>query len=378
MSDHFLSPRKKSDHLGRQRRRNLVTLLAGLAFFLLACQLSSVAITPAATAVPGPQPEAATNVATPTPLPGSSRANPISRGQTAVVGQFAITILETLRGDAAWQEIHLANRNNTPPPAGWEYLLVNLRAANTASSPEKGYLGLHVTGDGRVVHFSFNSGVVPPEPALDTELVGGAESSGWAAYLIREGEGNLMLVVEDYTNYDTPTTYLAIDESAAITVDRETMLGYTPTDLGLDRAQPVPFGQTATAEDWQIIVDDVITGPKAWEIVLDANQFNDPPPAGMMYVLVNVRARYIGLADGEHNISDSAFTLIANSGAELARPSIVSPEPELFFDLYPGGETSGWIVLQAPEEAKNLVLYFNPAYDQSGANGRYLSLGQGR
>jgi len=88
--------------------------------------------------------------------------------------------------------------------------------------------------------------------------------------------------------------------------------------------------------------------------------------------------RYIGLADGEHNVSDSAFTLLANSGAELDSPSVVSPEPELYFDLYAGGEAAGWIVLQAPEEAKNLVLYFNPAYDGSGANGRYLSLGQGR
>ena len=360
--------------------------LAGLVFLFLACQLSSVVITPAATAVSNSSPTAAESgtgiqAAPPQPtmsLPGSSRSNPTPAGQTAVAGQFAITILDSLRGDAAWQEIHLANANNQPAPDGWEYLLLNMRLVNQSDSPDEGYPGLHVTGNGRVVHFSFNSGVVPPAPVLDTDLPGGAESIGWAAYLIHQDEGNLMLVAEDYTNYDTPTTYLAVDEGASIAVDRETMLSYAPTTLGTDRASPVPFGQTATAEDWQIIVADVVSGAPAWEIVLDANQFNDPPAPGMMYVLVKVRARYIGLADGEHAISDSAFTLLTNSGEELPSPSVVEPEPELFFDLYAGGEVEGWIVLQAPEEAKNLTLYFNPAYDGSGVNGRYLSLGQGR
>ena len=225
------------------RRLRPILLVAGLTFLSLACRLSDVAITPAGTAVsPTSSNTGASSSSTPDPsqaaLPGSSRANPIARGQTAVAGQFTLTVLDSLRGDAAWQEIHLANANNTPPPEGMEYLLVNLRVSNTSNSPDEGYLGLHVTGDGRVVHFSFDSGVVPPAPALDSELVGGTESSGWAAYLIREGEGNLMLVVEDYANYDTPATYLAIDEGAALTVDRQTMLNYTPTDLGVERAQP--------------------------------------------------------------------------------------------------------------------------------------------
>jgi hypothetical protein len=377
--------RRKPD-FSRQRRRfaPLWSLLC-LSCLSLACQLSSVVLTPTAVpraesgvAVGGSDSSLLNDTQEASLLPGYSRANPLPVGQTAVAGQYAVTILETMRGDDAWQEIHLVNANNPPAPEGQEYLLVKMRVVDNGSSEEADSIGLHVTGDGRVVHFSFDSGVVSPEPALETDLAGGETSEGWEAYLIRQDESNLMLIMEDYTHFDTPNTYLAVEEGASIAVDRETMLGITPTDLGTDAANPAPFGQTATAEDWQIIVTDVLWGEQAWEVVLDANQFNDPPPEGMMYVLVNVRVRYIGLADGEHNVSDSAFTLLTSTGEEMTSPSVVSPEPELFFDLYAGGEVTGWIVLQAPQEAKNLALYFNPAYDGSGVNGRYLSLGQGR
>jgi hypothetical protein len=310
--------------------------------------------------------------------PGSSPANPLPYGTTAVIGPIEITIREVLRGDSAWQQLHLANANNKSAPPGWEHLLLKIHFVSRDESDITQDYALHVTGDGRVVHFSFDSPVVPPEPWLETRFTGGGESEGWESYLIREGEGNLMLVIESFTNFSDSPVYLAIDEGASVTFDHQTMLNITPTDLGTDPAQPVPFGQTATGEDWQVIVLDVVSGEQAWQTILAANQFNDPPPDGLLYVLVHVRVRYIGLAEGQHNIGEDAFALLTDSGETFDSPSVVEPEPELYFDLYAGGQVDGWIVLQAPVEAKNLVLQFNPSYDNSGANLRYLSLGQGR
>lgn len=372
-----------------KKRQGRGWLLGGVPFlivFSLACQLSSIVITPTASGVtavpPASSPDASGSAPIPNPTqppqPGSSRANPIPVGETAVTGRFAVTILETLRGDAAWQAVHLANLYNAPAPEGWEYLLVKMRVANQDSGEDKQYVALNVTGDGRVLHFDFDSGVVSPDPALETNLSGGVESEGWEAYRIRQGEGNLILVVDDQANYETPPTYMAIDEGASVTVDPSISLALSPTEWGLDRAHPVPFGQTATGEDWQIIVEDVIDGDQAWEMVLDANQFNDPPPDGWMYWVIKVRVRFIGLVDGEQTITKNAFSLLTNSGEELPAPIVVSPEPELFFDLYAGGEVAGIIVLQAPAEAKNLTLYFDPPMNQSGVNGRYLSVSQGR
>ncbi|MBK8987932.1 MAG: hypothetical protein IPM39_18000 [Chloroflexi bacterium] len=353
-----------------------------LSFLALACRLGDLAVMPPTTAVPTPtetgqiEPDLDRPIAA--ALPGSSRENPIPVGKMAVTGRFEITLLQSLRGDAAWQEIHLANANNAPAPEGWEYLLVKVRVINTDSDPQKRYLGLHVTGDGRIVHFSFNSGVVSPKPPLATSLSGLEVSEGWEAYLIHLHEGNLMLVANDHTIYDPPSVYLAVNEGASITVDRETMLRINPTDLGVKRDDPTPFGQTATGEDWQVMVMDVVWGDAAWEMILDTNQFNNPPPEGMVYILAKVRVRYIGLAEDQQSITTQAITLLDGSGEEIKSPTVVSPEPKLFFHLYAGGEVEGWIVLQAPAEAKNLTLYFQPTYGAPTVNGRYLSLGQGR
>jgi hypothetical protein len=169
---------------------------------------------------------------------------------------------------------------------------------------------------------------------------------------------------------------MAVEEGAAIIMDEAMLLGMTRTEFGTSQDQPVPFGQTATGEDWQLIVLDVLKGEAAWEKIVEENQFNDPPEAGMEYIMVKLRVRYIGLKEHGQYISGDAFSIRTNSGTEFEVPSLVDPQPNLAFNLYPGGEAEGWIVLTAPEKTKNLALYFSP--DTSGANDRYLSLGQGR
>lgn len=315
--------------------------------------------------------------AEPQALPlGASRENPYPPGTIVNLNDWEIEVLETSRGDAAWQEIHLANSNNQQAPEGWEYLLVKMRIKNNSASDDKEYMSVHVTGNGRLLHYSFNNSTVAPDPWLETDLPGSVESIGWETFLVKEDEGNLMFYLEDHENYETPPVYLALTEGSAISIDRQTLLNIPPTTLGATLEEPLPFGQTATGEDWQVIVLDVVQGENAFQTLLDVNQFNDPPPEGMAYVLVYLRVRYIGLEETEQLIRDSDFTLITNSGNEYDSPSVVDPEPELYYQLYAGGEAEGWIVLQAPADAKNLTLKFSP--DNSGANDRYFSLGQGR
>ena len=307
---------------------------------------------------------------------GESRANPLPPGTRIKEGQWAIEVLDTNRGEPAWQAVHLVNANNQLPPEGWEYLNVKLRLKNNELSNDESSLYFYVTGDGRVKHAGYNSGVVSPEPQLDTYLPGRTESEGWATFLIHENEGNLMFVFEDLESYDDPPVYLAIEEGTAVTTDEEMIVGITRTDFGTNQDQPVPYGQTATGEDWQIIVLNVLRGESAWNKIYETNQFNDPPEEGMEYIMVLLRIRYIGLEEHGYYISDSPFSIRTNSGNKYDTPSLVDPEPNLAYDLYPGGEAEGWIVLTAPVETKNLALFFSP--DASGANDRYLSLGQGR
>lgn len=307
---------------------------------------------------------------------GITRANPFPPETIIKEGQWTIELLETERGEPAWQAVHLANPNNQLPPDGWEYLNAKLRIKNNELTTDESSLSISVTGDGRVKYPAYESSVVSPEPQLDTYLPGRTESEGWETFIVRKNEDNLMFVFSYYGDYDDPPLYLAIEDDAAVTVDEATMMSMTRTELGTTQDQPVPFGQTATGEDWQLIVLDVKTGDDAWNLVLEENQFNDPPEEGMEYIMVKLRARYIGLKEEGENIDDYSFFVRTNSGNEFDAPSVVEPEPNLDHHIYPGGEAEGWIVLTVPEKTKNLTLYFSP--DSSGANDRYLSLGQGR
>ncbi|MCZ7667883.1 MAG: hypothetical protein M5U34_12105 [Chloroflexi bacterium] len=84
---------------------------------------------------------------------GTSQGNPFSPGTIVNLNDWEIELLESLRDDAAWQEIHLANSNNQQAPDGWEYLLVKMRIKNNSSSAEKKYISVHVTGNGRLLHY---------------------------------------------------------------------------------------------------------------------------------------------------------------------------------------------------------------------------------
>jgi hypothetical protein len=352
----------------------LIALLL-LMLSALACQHTSLVkqpTSPAESVLPTP---AAAASATPS-LPGLSRVNPMPGTEPASLTNWEVHVLETVRGDDAWQMIQVANQSNEPPAPGEEYLLLRMRVRNKRVDEEKNSIGLHVTGNSLVLHFGFDAGVVEPEPWLETHLAGGAESEGWNAYRIRQDEGNLMLVIEDYFNLDEPTRYLALDEGASIETPIEALHSIKPTELGTEPAQPLPLGQIATSEDWQLRVREVVIGQEAWQMIIDANQFNDPPAEGMKYVLARVWVRYIGLQESGKNISGYSFTAGFGVETEYERPVVVEPEPELYAYLFPGGEAEGWVALQAPASQDELLLIFSPSFAGTEINRRYLSLVQ--
>lgn len=328
---------------------------------------------------------AATAVALPATetIPGSSRRNPLpATTELITLNDWDVVVLEQLRGAEAWEQIRQANNNNQPPDLGEEYLLLKVWLKNNGSDPDEESVGLHVTGNGLVVHYSFDSHVVEPVPQLETYLPGGGESIGWEAYRIREGEGNLLLLVEDIATFDTGSLYVALSPGAAIEIPAA-LGSLEKTAVGTSKADPAPFGQIVTLDDWQARVLDVVTGDVAWQRVYEANQFNDPPPAGHAYLLVKLWLRYIGQPEGPHYADAGAFTVVGNS---IKQPSVVNPEPELRFELFPGGEVEGWLVWLVSADgatdvvatdvvatdAANDLLRFAPA--GAGKDERYLSL----
>jgi|FaiFalDrversion2_1042247.scaffolds.fasta_scaffold02656_1 hypothetical protein len=372
-------------------------LIALLVTALLACgggatkptQVGQATNPPAPAATPGqvhpttvpeptntPKPTPVLPTATPQPV-GFSRSNPYPRSELVHAPNWDVQVLEVKRGEEAWKDIKAANMFNKAAPEGMEYLLVKLRVKSTyADNDEHSISGCDfgVTGDRLILYTCDMAMVVEPEPKLDARLFTGGEAEGWSAYLVAQGENNLILVVDELLNFDeNAIRYIALDEGATISISPE-LASIKPNNLGKDRNNPASRADKIITEDWEISVIEVIRGEEAWKMVHDANQFNKPPAEGLEYIAVKIHARYIGTEDRAKNINHGFFKTTGNAGIMYDPASVVPPKPSLDINLYPGGEYEGWVVVQAAKGETGLMLVFDPPFDFGGKNRRFISL----
>ncbi len=304
-------------------------------------------------------------------ITGQSRSDPVPYKEVITLPDWEVQVLETVRGDAAWNRLYDANTFNDPAPEGMEYLLVKVRARATFAGNDARQLYFVITGNGLR---EYTRSGVPPEPRLETELVPGSASVGWIAFPISKHEGSLLLKMKELqgTNADT-TRFLALEAGAALSISpdleqiRAEPLGQTPE-------APAPYGEQVTTEDWQLTIRNVVWGDAAWELVEATNQFSDPPEAGMQYIAVQMHIRYISTHDEARQIYSHGFALLDNDGIIYAAPSVVDPHPAIDVNLYPGGEHTGWFILQAPRQIQAATLRYTPTFGNRELNTRYLAL----
>jgi hypothetical protein len=121
-------------------------------------------------------------------------------------------------------------------------------------------------------------------------------------------------------------------------------------------------------------VTDVIIGDEAWDILLEANQFNDPPAEDTDYILVKIKVRYIGQQDEPVDMSSYHVRLLNSNREEYETPVLVEPVPRFDFDMYPGAEAEGWLAFAGFKDDSGFMIRFNPEYSSDSPEIRYLSL----
>ena len=347
----------------------LLTALLMFTAVSLACQLPNADLLPISPDDP-PQPDLPDFAP---PEKGFTRANPLPVGETIEIDNWVVEVLEFARGQDAWEQMKDISYRNEPPGIGEEYVVVQMRVTHTNEAAEEESIGIALTGNQGLTYYSFSSGLTPPSPYLVSNLAGGDSSEGWYAYVVAEGETDLMLIVDDYSAYDDPVTYAALEEGASLLVPTE-LTAVQPTNRGKDSREPAPFGSTVINEDWELTVTDVVIGDEAWEMLLDANQFNDPPDKATDYILAKINARYIGQGDEAKDIHGFHFDLLNGDGELYETPSLVEPMPDLNFDMYPGAEVEGWLAFAGLKDDTGFMLRFNTTYQDDSPEIRYLSL----
>jgi hypothetical protein len=125
---------------------------------------------------------------------GHSRSNPAPIGSPVSI-QFEyivdtytaeVTVLQLIRGQAAWDAIYDSNRYNDPAPSGYEYVLVKIRFHYISGpTPDTKYDYYYdftvVSSQGIELDRPI---VVEPEPTLKA-VYPGATTEGWEAFLVQ-------------------------------------------------------------------------------------------------------------------------------------------------------------------------------------------------
>jgi hypothetical protein len=107
-------------------------------------------------------------------------------------------------------------------------------------------------------------------------------------------------------------------------------------------------------------------GEEAWDRILEANQFNEPPPESMEYLLLYAHVDYLPGASDEALQLDQWDFRIVSLNQILKPPSVVEPEPMLDLEFFPGASGGGWMAWFVYEEDESPLLVVGMEYDGSG------------
>jgi hypothetical protein len=341
---------------------------------------------PEATATPVPTeapPPTETPIPTDTPVaspPGMSRSNPFPATELVSAPNWDLQVLEIKRGEEAWKEIQAAYDYNVEAAEGMEYLLVKLHVKSTYADSEEhniNYCDFNATGERLIQYTCGSAPVIGPEPQLDATLFTGGEADGWAQFMVAQGEGDMILVFDEAMNFEENSErFIALDEGASISISPD-LEAIKPNDLGKERSNPAPINEKVITEDWEVTVLEVVRGQEAWNILKEANSYNEPPKDGLEYIVVRTQVRFIGTEEKPQLIYGNGGFYTTTGSANVVYDDttfVIPPNPVLTCMAYPGGECEGWSVLEAGVGETEVVLIFEPILDFSGLNKRYLSL----
>lgn len=140
-----------------------------------------------------------------------------------------------------------------------------------------------------------------------------------------------------------------------------------PVEIGHAKSKPAS-ANTALSTHFEFLsqeVDAEITllgakrGEEAWEMIEEANMFNDEPSSGKEYLLTKIRFKLLATSDDKaYDINSFQFESVSGTGKVYEDTWIVEPEPSLSADLYPGAEHEGWITFEIDEHDSNPLIVF--------------------
>lgn len=160
-----------------------------------------------------------------------------------------------------------------------------------------------------------------------------------------------------------PTAIPTADSPTATATEVPPTQAATAEPPGGNPQNPVPLADTLVTPDWEIRVLEVLRGDEAMAMLKQVSAFNKAhEDSTMEYILVKVRVKYVGTADTAY-VYEKIFRGTDSTNEIYKSVSFIDvkvPDPALKADLQPGGETEGWVVIQAGKEDAGAMLVVWP------------------
>jgi hypothetical protein len=141
-----------------------------------------------------------------------------------------------------------------------------------------------------------------------------------------------------------------------------------PAPLGVTIRTTIERGEAYSAPEIynvEITLLEIIRGDEAKERIKVQSPLNEPPKAGLDFVLAHITFGYFrrsrGTGGEAYRLMKGQFAAVSPDGkTEYEIPAVLSqPQPQLIDSIFsPGESRDGWILLQVPEDDKNPLLIF--------------------
>jgi hypothetical protein len=127
---------------------------------------------------------------------GKDRNNPALKTDTIITIAWQFSILEVIRGQAAYDRILADYPFSGPPDTGMEYILVksNIKRINNTNWAASIYNGMFGTSGSKGILYEVPITFNAAKPTVDVDLFSGGEIEGWFTLQMPIDEGNAVLV----------------------------------------------------------------------------------------------------------------------------------------------------------------------------------------
>lgn len=276
------------------------------------------------------------------PAPAST-ATPVGGGFTVSVDSF---------DPDAYAAVEAAGGFVSEPETGNQLVMIDVTIGYRGSDEPVGVGDVYFTGVGGTsavgVDFFGCSGMEGELDSFGTALLSGGVTSGAICGEVPSDDvTGLLLNVGP--NFSDNLVFIDPASPAASPTAVTGSTGPDPDgDLADGRADPIAVGTaTDVGEGWTLTVNGL--NPDAAG-TLAVNEFNDPPPAGSAFVLVDVTLQYEGEESGSPTIIDFHVAGDSNVAGRVGSCSQSwDGELDRFSEVFGGGTLSGELCFEVPE-----------------------------